>query len=110
MERETNNRLAERIGELAAQLAVVETQQRNTAERAAEDRAEVNQSIAAVKADIADVKKSVGESTRTIQSAVDQIKGGRRVLAALWVVGGLVGTIFAWATGLLKALGGVLVR
>ena len=44
------------------------------------------------------------------QGVVARIEGGRKVLAALWVVGGLATAAMAWASGLIKALAGLLVR
>ncbi|WP_439572650.1 hypothetical protein [Phreatobacter sp.] len=120
-EQETNQRLAERISQLAAQLASVQTEQRLTADRASEDRAEVKGAIAGVRAevkgaiaevrsDVADVSKNVAENTKTIQRAVDQIEGGRKALRFLVATGTVVTAIIAWATGLLKAIGGFLAR
>lgn len=100
---ETTSQLGERIARL-------EALQKTAAERAAEDRAQMKEALAEVREDIAAVNKSVGEVTDTLKSAVDQITGGRKVLHALWIVGGIVAGVMAWASGMLQKLGLFVVR
>ncbi len=102
--------MAESATSLGERIARLEALQKTAAERAAEDRAEMKAAINDVRDDIAQVKTSVGEITKTVQSAVDQITGGRKVLHALWITGTLAGGLLAWASGLLKTVAGYIAR
>lgn len=93
---ETNNAIGERIARL-------EVMQKQATDRAAEDRAEMKQQIA-------DMRKDIEGVTETMKSAVDQITGGRKVLRALWIVGGVALGVLSWASGLLKAAIGIIIR
>jgi hypothetical protein len=96
MPQETNNSLGERIRAL-------EVMSEAAAKRSAEDRAEMKAQLEALRKDIEAV-------TKTMKAAADQIQGGRKVLHALWIVGGLALTILSWATGLFKSIAGLVIR
>lgn len=104
---ETNTSLAERI-------VRVETNQKLIAERAAEDRADVKRVVDDLHEEISDLRKEVVETRErvtdvagSVQTAVDQITGGRKTLHALWIAGGVTATVVAWGSGLLKWLAGL---
>lgn len=103
MTQETNNALGERLARL-------EANQKNAAERAAEDRATIKEQMAKMHADLAEAKEAISEVTDTLRSAVDQIKGGRKVLHALYVTGAALAVVTAWASGLIKTLAAYFAR
>ncbi|MFN6950999.1 MAG: hypothetical protein ACK4NE_00185 [Albidovulum sp.] len=103
MTQESNNTLGERLARL-------EANQKNAAERAAEDRVTIKEQMARMHADLAEAKESINEVTTTLRSAVDQITGGRKVLHALYVTGAALAIVTAWASGLIKTLAAFFAR
>ena len=88
----------------AERLARLEERFQNSSDRAAEDRAEMKEALTGVKADVNAVREQVSAVAKSVQSAVDQIKGGRMALRLLWAAGGIAFTVIGYTTGFFKAL------
>lgn len=94
----------ETMAQMAERQARQEEALRATIERMVEDRLEYRASIARLNDRLDEVAEKVAAQTQIVQSAVDQIVGGKRVLHVLYVVGGILGGLTLWASssGLLK--------
>lgn len=95
--------IAERMARMEARWEAHYRRYDEDRDRAAEERKETRAVVEAMRDDIA-------ETRDTVKTAVDQIEGGRKVLAALWVIGGLATASAAWASGLVKALLGLVAK
>jgi hypothetical protein len=103
MTQESNNTLGERLARL-------EANQKNAADRAAEDRATIKEQMAQMHAELAEAKEAINDVTVTLKSAVDQITGGRKVLHTLYLTGLALAAVIAWASGMLKTLAAYFAR